>query len=144
MLSMLPPFSELPHALYPHGNQVALSERNATSSLDRSSLPCWPTKCMTHPVGCPSLPCMQTAMSQSSKIALEDVQFLFFDISEALVQGWDHAFSQLVPEQVRTQIQTLTCALSKLPPEHAKFDCIVSPANSYGRLDGRYVYHQCN
>jgi hypothetical protein len=87
---------------------------------------------------------MQTAMSQSSKIALEDVQFLFFDISEALVQGWDRAFSQLVPEQVCTQIQTLTCALSKLPPEHAKFDCIVSPANSYGRLDGRYVYYRGN
>jgi len=70
-------------------------------------------------------------------LPLDGVQFLFFDVSEAIVEEWNRAFTEHVSEKVRSQIGTLNCELDRLPEEHDKFDCIVSPANSYGRLDGR-------
>jgi hypothetical protein len=70
-------------------------------------------------------------------MALDRVQILFFDFSEEIVNEWDRAFARLVPDRLRPQIKTLACALDHLPAEHLAFDCIVSPANSYGRLDGR-------
>jgi hypothetical protein len=72
-------------------------------------------------------------------MALEGVQILFFDFSENIVKAWDRAFAKHIPERLLPQIKTLQSALEHLPEEHVKFDCIVSPANSYGRLDGRYV-----
>jgi hypothetical protein len=72
-------------------------------------------------------------------IALEGVKILFFDFTEEIVDAWNDAFAKIIPDRLRPQITTLHCALETLPAEHVKFDCIVSPANSYGRLDGRCV-----
>jgi len=70
--------------------------------------------------------------------ALNGVHILFFDMSVKIVKEWDQAFKKYIPERLRPQLTTLRSALDQLPAEHVKFDCIVSPANSYGRLDGRY------
>lgn len=79
---------------------------------------------------------MQSSLSENTSDVLAGVQFLFIDRSGDLVAAWDRAFSRHVPEHFQSRLETLGCDLEKLPPEHATFDCIVSPANSFGRLDG--------
>lgn len=68
---------------------------------------------------------------------MDGVQFVLFDISEALVEAWRCALEEHVPEAARSRF---TIRLTQLEDEtfpEETFDCIVSPANSYGRLDGR-------
>lgn len=68
---------------------------------------------------------------------MDGIQFVLFDISEELIEAWRHAFEEHVPEAARSQFTIkLTQVEDESFPEE-QFDCIVSPANSYGRLDGR-------
>lgn len=46
------------------------------------------------------------------------------------------AMEQSLPSSVA--IRVYNCALSQLPGDDAAFDAVVSPANSYGRLDGAF------
>jgi hypothetical protein len=78
-------------------------------------------------------------MNPTQASALEGVQILFFDFSKDIVEAWDRAFAKIIPDRLRPQLKTLRSSIQHLPEEHVKFDCIVSPANSYGQMDGRYV-----
>lgn len=71
----------------------------------------------------------------------EDVQFIFLDMSTALVQAWKKAFTEHLDDSIHEKFTFLNCKLEDIPPPHDKFDCIVSPANSYGRLDGGFDYY---
>jgi hypothetical protein len=64
------------------------------------------------------------------------LQFVLLDMEESLCKEWREAFEQYVPEHVRTQITVLNEYLENV---NFEYDVIVSPANSYGRLDGRCV-----
>jgi O-acetyl-ADP-ribose deacetylase (regulator of RNase III) len=72
-------------------------------------------------------------------VALQGVEILFLDFDEKVVLAWDRALERYAPQRLRPQLRTRHCALEKLDGDDMIFDCIVSPANSYGRLDGRYV-----
>ena len=64
------------------------------------------------------------------------VRFVLFDLSQDLVDKWREAFTTLVPEECRTNITIMHKGLDAIPKP---FDCIVSPANSFGRFDGGYI-----
>lgn len=68
--------------------------------------------------------------------AMEGLQFILLDLSPVLVAEWQSAISQHIPEKYRGKFSIVQSKLSKLPIVHNQFDCIVSPANSYGLLDG--------
>ncbi|PPQ95046.1 hypothetical protein CVT25_000614 [Psilocybe cyanescens] len=68
---------------------------------------------------------------------MDNLQFILIDRSGLLVQEWTHAFSEHISDPtIRAKFTMLTMrgTLSDL----GQFDCIVSPANSYGRLDGGF------
>lgn len=70
---------------------------------------------------------------------MDGAQFVLFDISEALVEAWRRAFEEHVPEEARSRFAMRLTRLEDESFPEENFDCIVSPANSYGRLDGRYT-----
>ena len=63
----------------------------------------------------------------------QPVKFVLFDISKSLVEKWREAFRELVPQECQEHIQIINSGLEGLD---MSFDCIVSPANSFGRFDG--------
>ncbi|OBZ71364.1 hypothetical protein A0H81_08767 [Grifola frondosa] len=65
-------------------------------------------------------------------------KFLLFDVWTDLVDEWRQAFAALVPEECQAHVTILETTLSELKPPNASFDCIVSPANSFGRFDGGF------
>lgn len=71
---------------------------------------------------------------------MDELQFTLIDRFGLLVQEWTRAFSEHISDDaIRAKFTILTVssgALSDLDPAHKQFDCVVSPANSYGRLDG--------
>ncbi|THH19316.1 hypothetical protein EW146_g1828 [Bondarzewia mesenterica] len=66
------------------------------------------------------------------------VKFVLFDVSADLVDEWRQAFAALVPQECRAQVTILESTLRDLKPPNTPFDCIVSPANSFGRFDGGF------
>lgn len=64
------------------------------------------------------------------------VKFILFDVNPSLVRHWQAAFEALVPPEARDNITIVQAQLDDLK---TPIDCIVSPANSFGRLDGGYV-----
>ncbi|KDR80220.1 hypothetical protein GALMADRAFT_61988 [Galerina marginata CBS 339.88] len=70
---------------------------------------------------------------------MDDLEFILLDRSGALVKAWNDAFAELVPDNIRGKFTTVSSMLSALESPHNQFDCIVSPANSYGFLDGGQV-----
>ncbi|KZT05589.1 macro domain-like protein [Laetiporus sulphureus 93-53] len=69
-----------------------------------------------------------------------DVRFTLLDLSAALIEEWQRAFNQHLPNAVPDRITLVQAMLADLKPPLSQFDCIVSPANSYGRLDGGFDY----
>ncbi|KAI5989326.1 macro domain-like protein [Pisolithus albus] len=63
------------------------------------------------------------------------VNFTLFDVSAGLVDQWREAFTVLVPAECRARVVVRHGRISDL---HPPFDCIVSPANSFGRFDGGF------
>ncbi|KAH8999932.1 macro domain-like protein [Lactarius hatsudake] len=55
----------------------------------------------------------------------------------SLCQAWRRAISTLPPE-LQTRFTVLEGTLSGLPADQLQCDCIVSPANSFGIMDGGY------
>ncbi|TFY64289.1 hypothetical protein EVJ58_g2714 [Rhodofomes roseus] len=72
---------------------------------------------------------------------MEGIQFVLFDISEDLVKAWQRAFAQHVPDAARGRFTITLSTNEDLSFPAEQFDCIVSPANSYGRLDGSFDYY---
>jgi len=78
----------------------------------------------------------------SSFMVMKQLQFILLDRSGDLVREWTKAFGERVPETIRqrfTMVTSKSSRLSDLEEKYKKFDCIVSPANSYGLLDGGCV-----
>ncbi|KAI0353297.1 macro domain-like protein [Trametes cingulata] len=64
-----------------------------------------------------------------------DIQFTLFSIDEDLVDEWRQSFFALVPEDVRNRVSFVHSDFESL---NMTFDCVVSPANSFGRFDGGF------
>ncbi|KAL7284504.1 hypothetical protein ACG7TL_001795 [Trametes sanguinea] len=61
------------------------------------------------------------------------INFTLFSFDEQLVEHWRESFAELVPDEVK---QRVSFVHSKFEDLKSQFDCIVSPANSFGRFDG--------
>lgn len=67
---------------------------------------------------------------------MDNLEFILLDINRSLIEEWKHALKKHVPE-VFDKFSVVESELEDLKSSpHKQFDCIVSPANSYGRLDG--------
>ena len=67
---------------------------------------------------------------------MDNLQFVLLDCSPILIEEWRHAFKQHVPAKYRDKFSIIQSEMADLSPPYDQFDCIVSPANSYGRMDG--------
>jgi hypothetical protein len=67
---------------------------------------------------------------------MNHLEFILLDPKHSLVKEWKRALKEHIPEVIdRFSVIESTLEDLKSGP-HEQFDCIVSPANSYGRLDG--------
>jgi hypothetical protein len=67
---------------------------------------------------------------------MDNLEFILLDINRSLIKEWKYALNEHVPEVIdKFSVVESTLGDLKSGP-HEQFDCIVSPANSYGRLDG--------
>ncbi|KAA1473574.1 macro domain-like protein [Dentipellis sp. KUC8613] len=69
---------------------------------------------------------------------MEGIRFTFLDVSEEVTAFWAQSFAQHVPADVRERFTIICSMLNELNPPFDRFDCIVSPANSHGLLDGAF------
>ena len=60
-------------------------------------------------------------------------RFVLFDLYTDLVDEWRQAFAALVPQECQARVSIIESDFSDLK---SPLDCIVSPANSFGRFDG--------
>ena len=67
---------------------------------------------------------------------MQTVHFTVIDTSGTLITACSEAFKQHLTDPVRARFTLIQSRLNQLQPPDSYFDCIVSPANSYGRLDG--------
>ena len=67
-----------------------------------------------------------------------DITFTLFSIDDDLVDQWQQSFFALVPEELRNWVSFVHESYNAL---NATFDCIVFPANSFGRFDGGQGSH---
>ena len=70
---------------------------------------------------------------------MDNLYITLLDPSGNLHREIDNAFKQYLPESVQQRFMVAQTTLQELKYPYDEFDCIVSPANSYGRLDGGYV-----
>jgi len=72
---------------------------------------------------------------------MNHLEFILLDLKHALIEEWKSALKEHIPEVIdKFSIAESTLEDLKSGP-HEQFDCIVSPANSYGRLDGGFDYY---
>ncbi|TDL18457.1 macro domain-like protein [Rickenella mellea] len=69
---------------------------------------------------------------------MDALQFILLDISKPLIEEWQRAIAQHVPDRFQGNFSIVKSKLADLAAPHKQFDCIVSPANCYGRLDGGF------
>lgn len=69
---------------------------------------------------------------------MENVQFILCDIKDDLCREWNTEILNKLTTEQQKQFVVFNDRLSEYP---GKFDCIVSPANSYARLDGSFDYY---
>jgi hypothetical protein len=67
---------------------------------------------------------------------MDRLEFILLDVKRSLIEQWKSALKEHVPEVIDkfSVVESILEDLKSCP--HEQFDCIVSPANSYGRLDG--------
>ena len=63
------------------------------------------------------------------------ISFILLDTKEAMREAWEKAFDRLAND-VPGRFTFVTDRLETLQAPNNQFDCIVSPANSYGIMDG--------
>ena len=61
------------------------------------------------------------------------------DATAPLCEAWRSAVSSILPEDAQANFTILEGKLGELDAELLKCDCLVSPANCYGIMDGGYV-----
>jgi len=65
---------------------------------------------------------------------MDGIKFILLEINPDLIDAWKRAFTDHnLPLDNFSIVQS---KLQDLPDDLRRFDCVVSPANSYGRLDG--------
>ena len=69
---------------------------------------------------------------------MSNVQFIFFDhpIAAPIHEHWRKFILELLPEEARGRVSVIEGAFEDIRGSSADFDCLVSPANSYGLMDG--------
>lgn len=69
---------------------------------------------------------------------MDGVQFLYIDMHGALIDQCRDTFAKVLGDShpLGSRFRFLASKLGDLQGADARFDCIMSPANSYGRLDG--------
>ncbi|CAL1698838.1 unnamed protein product [Somion occarium] len=72
---------------------------------------------------------------------MDDLQFTILDPGKSLTPELQKAIGEHIPNLLRHHVTICQTTLAELGPPCNKFDCIVSPANSYGRLDGGFDYY---
>ncbi|TDL20222.1 macro domain-like protein [Rickenella mellea] len=72
---------------------------------------------------------------------MDTLQFILLDPSKPLIEEWRREIVQHVPDRFQSKFSIVQSKLADLTQPHNQFDCIVSPANSYGRLDGGFDYY---
>ena len=67
---------------------------------------------------------------------MDHLEFILLDIKPSLIEEWKRALKEHTPDVIDkfSIVESTSEHLQSSP--HKQFDCIVSPANSYGRLDG--------
>ena len=66
---------------------------------------------------------------------MDNLKFILLDINRSLIKEWRRALIEHVPEVIdKFSVVESTLRNLKSGP-YEQFDCIVSSANSYGRLD---------
>ncbi|PCH37712.1 macro domain-like protein [Wolfiporia cocos MD-104 SS10] len=76
---------------------------------------------------------------------MSDVEFVFMEPKQkqagmSLVEAWKIQL-KLLPPQDQPRFSVVQSTLDELEPPYSHFDCIVSPANSYGIMDGGFDYY---
>ncbi|KAH9912763.1 macro domain-like protein [Epithele typhae] len=66
---------------------------------------------------------------------MDALNFILFDLNPRLVESWKTEFDKIVPPECAKHVEIKHCTLGNL---QKPIDCLVSPANSFGRLDGSY------
>lgn len=88
-----------------------------------------------------------TSMSSSPR---EDTPHFIFinpkpsgneDPSTSLCAAWNRAIAQYYPSDLNAPFTVYEGTLNELDPDLLRCDCIVSPANSYGIMDGGCATH---
>lgn len=59
----------------------------------------------------------------------------------SLVDEWRARIAELIAPADRERFSVVESTLQDLKPPHSHFDCVVSPANSYGIMDGGVDYY---
>lgn len=72
---------------------------------------------------------------------MSDVSFTFFDhpSATALHDAWQRAITEHLSPEDQNLITVLARPFEDMSGAEADFDCLVSPANSYGIMDGGYA-----
>lgn len=77
---------------------------------------------------------------------MSNVSFMLMDLPRnnesqptSLIEEWRHAFAQHLQPKDLERFSFIESRLSQLQAAQVTFDCIVSPANSYGIMDGGSV-----
>ena len=81
-----------------------------------------------------NLPCLPRIL-HTLPVASMTINFTLFSIDEDLVDQWRQSFFAIVPDKVRDRVSFVHTSLQQ---SNTIFDCLVSPANSFGRFDGGY------
>ncbi|KAH9916949.1 macro domain-like protein [Epithele typhae] len=66
---------------------------------------------------------------------MQAVEFTLFSIDEDLVDEWKGSFQALVPSDLLDHTSFVHASFKEMT---TTFDCLVSPANSFGRFDGGF------
>ncbi|KAH9951858.1 hypothetical protein B0H21DRAFT_254 [Amylocystis lapponica] len=82
----------------------------------------------------------------SSTSTMSDVHFVFMEPTQSksaphpsLPEAWRAQIAEHLAPADQARIAVVESMLGQLEPPHTLFDCIVSPANSYGIMDGGSV-----
>jgi hypothetical protein len=69
--------------------------------------------------------------------AFPDVRFTLLDTKGEMCKAWEQAFEKYISSpEIHQRFSFITDRLNNLKAPENKYDCLVSPANSYGIMDG--------
>ena len=75
-------------------------------------------------------------MSSLGRAAIPRFFLLSRGADNELYEAWRDAIKEVAPASVHEKFELLRGDLKELPAKKITVDCVVSPANSYGIMDG--------